>query len=110
MLSHPVGLFINYASCVEEKRYCEDASKVKPVLSRGIDPSVDRALDFYALLFGKQLVEEIEGPEFAFRKDLASLRKARVSQLILFFCVARWLSSRFEVTYASGYRSEEHTS
>jgi len=98
-----VGLFFNYLSCYEEKRYCKDAERVARALQQASNPRLKRVIEFVEALIRTKLVDELRERAFLHTKDLEASRLSRVTQAGLYLCVGELIKQACDVRVASGY-------
>ncbi|AOZ10458.1 hypothetical protein BKK80_33335 [Cupriavidus malaysiensis] len=97
-----LGYFFNYASCVEEGRYCQSPHTTLRELHAHAD-LLQPLNRWYKETFGRSVFEEVAKPRLLDPLDLPSVRTARVTQLVLFLCAAMVLRQRSAPTHTAGY-------
>lgn len=104
-MTGPVGLFVGYASCHEERRYCENPAAIGDLILRSSNPKVQDAvreaeerlrLSFHEELVVGALLDKATHPTGI---------KGRSVQRALHVAACELLAERVEFAYLAGYSS-----
>ncbi|SPA24715.1 hypothetical protein CBM2637_A170049 [Cupriavidus taiwanensis] len=96
------GYFFNYASCVEEGRYCQSPHTTLRELRAHAD-LLQPLTGWYELTYRRAVFEEVARPRLLDPSDLRGIRSARVTQLVLFLCAAMVMRQHGAPTHVAGY-------
>ncbi|WP_454726322.1 MULTISPECIES: hypothetical protein [Cupriavidus] len=96
------GFFFNYASCVEEGRYCQSPHMTLRELRAHAD-LLQPLTGWYEETYRRAVFDEVEKPGLLDDSSLPGIRTARITQLVLFLCAAMVLRQRGAPTHAAGY-------
>lgn len=98
-----VGIFVNYMSCIEESRYCDNPRDIVSVLLCGGIPEIEAACKSFESIYGRKWEDEILAPTLLRESDLDALRAGRAAQQLLYWFAIENLKMKYKISYLSGY-------
>jgi hypothetical protein len=98
-----VGVFINYMSCIEERRYCKDLDAVLDVLGTGRSRAIEMVAEVYQRAYGAPLFDDLRQPPPRVHASLDAIRRARAAQLMLYICAVDLIGREHRLAWLGGY-------
>jgi hypothetical protein len=102
-MTSQVGVFINYMSCIEERRYCKDLDGVLHVLRASSSRAVRAVADVYERAYSAPLFDDLRQPPPRVHASLDTIRRARAAQLMLYICAVDVIAREHRLAWMGGY-------
>ena len=97
------GLFINYMSCIEERRHCKDLDAVLAAIAANRSRVVQAVIDGYERVYGAPLFEDLRQAPPRSNVSLDTIRRARAAQLMLYICAVDVIRTERQIAWIGGY-------